>query len=86
MTEDEVTFLNLSLVYTFFKLKEYQNAKILAEEMLAKLSKQVLFNVNEDETPFSLKFLYASSCYEAKHMKTSIRIFYAMIRELESYL
>ena len=39
MSEEEVVFYNECLVYVFLKLKEFQNAKLLAEEMIAKLDK-----------------------------------------------
>jgi hypothetical protein len=39
MPDEQLIFYNECLVYVFFKLKEYQNAKILAEQMIAKLDK-----------------------------------------------
>jgi len=44
-----VSFFNECMVFIYFRLKEYQNAKILAQEILDKLSKQVLFSVGDSE-------------------------------------
>ena len=49
MPDEEVVFYNECIVYIFFKLKEYQNARILAEEMISKLSKQVIFSLSDSE-------------------------------------
>ena len=49
MTEEEVTFYNQCLVYTYFKLKEHQNAKILSEEIMSKLQKSIMFAVHDNE-------------------------------------
>lgn len=49
MTEEEITFLNECLVYTYFKLKEYQNAKILSEEIITKIQKSIMFAVHDNE-------------------------------------
>jgi hypothetical protein len=49
------------MVYLFYRLKEYQNARILAEENLAKLDKQIFFCVSgeEDEALFPFRYLLA---------------------------
>ncbi len=49
ITEEEIAFYNECLVYVYFKLKEFQNAKLLSDEMLSKLSKQAIFSVNDNE-------------------------------------
>ena len=61
MTEEELAFFNECLVYIYFKMKEYQNAKILTEEMISKLSKQVLFNIGDtdEEIPFPIRYIQA---------------------------
>jgi hypothetical protein len=37
LSEEEIQFFNLCLVYVFFKLKEHHYAKVLSEEILQKL-------------------------------------------------
>lgn len=49
LTEEEVSFFNQCLVYVFFKLKEYQNARILAGDNIKKLSRQAMFSFGEQE-------------------------------------
>jgi len=76
--------LNQCLVYVFFKLKEFQNAKILSEQMIAKLDKQVMFSVKEEyEGMFIFKYLLAATLYEIKHMRESLRLFYQLRTEVE---
>ncbi len=49
LSEDELVFYNQCLVYVFFKLKEFQNSKLLAEEIINKLAKQAIFNIGDDQ-------------------------------------
>eukprot|EP00347_Sterkiella_histriomuscorum_P001642 403371239 len=87
MTEEEITFHNQCLVYVYFKLKEYQNARILSEEILTKLQKSVMFAVhddtNDEEIPFPLRYLHACSTYEMKYLKDSLKSLYQMLSETE---
>jgi hypothetical protein len=47
LSEDELQFFNISLVFVFFKLKEFPNTRILAEEVMYKLKKQVMFTLDD---------------------------------------
>ena len=49
LNDDEVLFYNSCLVFVFFKLKEFQNAKILSTEVISKLSRQAIFSVVDSE-------------------------------------
>lgn len=49
LSEEEVQFFNLCLVYVFLKLKEFHYARVLAEEILQKLKRQGLFSFDDSE-------------------------------------
>jgi len=49
LSEEEMQFFNLCLVYVFLKLKEYHYARVLAEEILQKLKRQGLFSFDDQE-------------------------------------
>ena len=49
LSEDEVQFFNLCLVYVFLKLKEYNYARVLSEEILQKLKRQGIFSFDDQE-------------------------------------
>jgi hypothetical protein len=49
LSEEEVQFFNLCLVYVFLKLKESHYAKALAEEIVQKLKRQGIFSFDDQE-------------------------------------
>ncbi|CDW76455.1 UNKNOWN [Stylonychia lemnae] len=88
MTEEEITFYNECLVYTYFKLKEYQNAKILSEEIISKLQKSIMFAVNDsdEDIPFPLRYLNACSSYEMRNTKDALKILYQLLADTDKTL
>jgi hypothetical protein len=47
--EEEISFFNQCLIYVFMKLKEYTNARILADENITKIKKQAMFSFGDNE-------------------------------------
>mmetsp|Transcript_25125 Transcript_25125/g.18917 ORF Transcript_25125/g.18917 Transcript_25125/m.18917 type:complete len:132 (+) Transcript_25125:307-702(+) len=81
-------FLNLALVFAFFKLKEYQNARILSEQMIAKLDRQVMFSVKEESNGlFPFRYMLAASLHEVKQQKECLKLLYRLRKDaIESFV
>ena len=92
---DHDVFLRQCLVFVFFKLKEYQNAKIVSEEMIKKLDKEFLFSISDNEYfvtltycsdggLFIFQYVLALSLFEARQSKEALKHLYRLLREVEA--
>ena len=66
VTRDQRELFNVCLIYVFLKLKEYENAKTLAQDLLGEYERQDSLSLESDEREFPVKFLLATSLYELK--------------------
>lgn len=77
---DQLHLYNVCLVYTYHKLKEFQSAKQMAQELLVKLERQTSLSLENDERIFPVKFLLACSLYEMKQPE-NLEILYQLLSE-----
>ena len=83
VSRDQRELCNVCLIYVFLKLKEYENAKTLARELLEELERQDTLSLEAREKEFPVKFLLAASLYELKQ-NDSLQIFYQILAELKT--
>ena len=85
VSRDQRELFNVCLIYVFLKLKEYENAKTLAQDLLGEYERQDSLSLESDEREFPVKFLLATSLYELKQ-NDSLQIFYEIIADMKSRL
>ena len=63
---EQRSLFNVCLIYVYLKLKEFENARTLAQELLEEYERQETLSLEADERQFPVKFLLATSLYELK--------------------
>ena len=76
---EQLHFFNVCMVYVLHKLKEFQNAKQMASELLTRMEKEGA----SEEKIFPVKFLLACALCEMKN-NDCYEHFYQLARELKS--